>query len=219
MSEGTRKKLCGASSNGIGAPRSSDVNTGILDEHVLALVFRSINFDLGWWPPSAALPPPTPHLWATSSAGGLPLPPLPPCRATSPRRPASPRPPGRASCHAGAGVTCCTCRTRASTRWRGTTTTTWRVPRRVPPVHTVPDSGVPGGASRLVGRARVWNLVAAGMVPRSAWRRLGAYKGRLEYYVCISGHHDHASMGGGSEEGHVTFSPTQEGAGAARTVL
>jgi hypothetical protein len=60
MSEGTRKKLCGASSSGIGAPRSSDVNTGILDEHVLALVFRSINFDLGWWPPSAALPPPTP---------------------------------------------------------------------------------------------------------------------------------------------------------------
>jgi hypothetical protein len=57
MSEGTRKKLCGASSNGIGAPRSSDVNTGILDEHVLALVFRSINFDLGWWPPSAAHSP------------------------------------------------------------------------------------------------------------------------------------------------------------------
>jgi hypothetical protein len=117
----------------------------------------------------ASLRRPLPHLWATSSAGGLPSPPPPPCRATSPRRPASPRPPGRASCHAGAGVTCCTCRTRARTRWRGTITTTWRVPRRVPPVHTVPDSGVPGGAPRLVGRARVWNLVAAGMVPRRGW--------------------------------------------------
>ncbi|GJM92831.1 hypothetical protein PR202_ga09335 [Eleusine coracana subsp. coracana] len=56
MSEGTRKKLCGATAgsgiasasfrDGIGAARSSgDVNTGILDEHVLTLVFRCINFD------------------------------------------------------------------------------------------------------------------------------------------------------------------------------
>jgi hypothetical protein len=36
--------------------------------------------------------------------------------------------------------------------------------------------------------ARVWSMVAAGLVPRSAWRRLGAYEGRLEYYVCVSGH-------------------------------
>ncbi|KAG0539799.1 hypothetical protein BDA96_03G353100 [Sorghum bicolor] len=36
--------------------------------------------------------------------------------------------------------------------------------------------------------ARVWSMVAAGMAPRSACRRLGAYEGRLEYYVCVSGH-------------------------------
>ncbi|GJN17428.1 hypothetical protein PR202_gb04491 [Eleusine coracana subsp. coracana] len=57
MSEGTRTKLCvAAAGSGIGsasfrdgigaAARSSgDVNTGILDEHVLTLVFRCINFD------------------------------------------------------------------------------------------------------------------------------------------------------------------------------
>jgi hypothetical protein len=36
--------------------------------------------------------------------------------------------------------------------------------------------------------ARVWSMVAAGMVPRTAWRRLGCLEGRLEYYVCVSGH-------------------------------
>ncbi|RLN23474.1 EID1-like F-box protein 3 [Panicum miliaceum] len=63
MSDGARntRRFLGASSSGaagsgagsasyrdgggIGAARSSDVNTGIQDENVLALVFRSINFD------------------------------------------------------------------------------------------------------------------------------------------------------------------------------
>ncbi|KAF8719386.1 hypothetical protein HU200_024096 [Digitaria exilis] len=36
--------------------------------------------------------------------------------------------------------------------------------------------------------ARVWSMTAAGLAPRSASRRLGANEGRLEYYVCVSGH-------------------------------
>ncbi|KAJ1263480.1 hypothetical protein BS78_09G187900 [Paspalum vaginatum] len=36
--------------------------------------------------------------------------------------------------------------------------------------------------------ARVWNMTAAGLAPRSASRRLGATEGRLEYFVCVSGH-------------------------------
>jgi hypothetical protein len=31
-------------------------------------------------------------------------------------------------------------------------------------------------------------MTAAGLAPRSASRRLGAYEGRLEYFVCVSGH-------------------------------
>ncbi|XP_066367767.1 EID1-like F-box protein 3 [Miscanthus floridulus] len=36
--------------------------------------------------------------------------------------------------------------------------------------------------------ARVWSMTAAGLAPRSASRRLGAYEGRVEYFVCVSGH-------------------------------
>ncbi|CAN6337211.1 unnamed protein product [Urochloa humidicola] len=36
--------------------------------------------------------------------------------------------------------------------------------------------------------ARVWSMTAAGLAPRSASRRLGANEGRLEYFVCVSGH-------------------------------
>ncbi|KAG6518551.1 EID1-like F-box protein 3 [Zingiber officinale] len=36
--------------------------------------------------------------------------------------------------------------------------------------------------------ARVWSMTAAGLVPRSASRRLGAHHGSLEYFVCVHGH-------------------------------
>ncbi|KAK3135201.1 hypothetical protein QOZ80_5BG0416020 [Eleusine coracana subsp. coracana] len=36
--------------------------------------------------------------------------------------------------------------------------------------------------------ARVWSMTEAGLAPRSASRRLGANEGRLEYFVCVSGH-------------------------------
>ncbi|CAM0943056.1 unnamed protein product [Alopecurus aequalis] len=36
--------------------------------------------------------------------------------------------------------------------------------------------------------APVWSVTAAGLAPRSACRRLGAHDGRLEYFVCVSGH-------------------------------
>ncbi|CAL9108941.1 EID1-like F-box protein 3 [Musa acuminata AAA Group] len=36
--------------------------------------------------------------------------------------------------------------------------------------------------------ARVWSMTAAGLVPRSASKRLGSHEGRLEYFVCVNGH-------------------------------
>ncbi|KAL5203253.1 hypothetical protein ABZP36_014205 [Zizania latifolia] len=36
--------------------------------------------------------------------------------------------------------------------------------------------------------ARAWSMTAAGLAPRSACRRLGASEGRLQYFVCVSGH-------------------------------
>lgn len=36
--------------------------------------------------------------------------------------------------------------------------------------------------------ARVWNMVVARLLPRGAARRMGSDEGRLEYYVCVSGH-------------------------------
>lgn len=37
-------------------------------------------------------------------------------------------------------------------------------------------------------RAGVWSMTAAQMVPNSAFRRLAAYDGNLEYFVCVYGH-------------------------------
>eukprot|EP01018_Ginkgo_biloba_P026660 Gb_11280 [translate_table: standard] len=37
-------------------------------------------------------------------------------------------------------------------------------------------------------RARVWSMTAAKMIPKSASRRLAAYDGNLEYFVCLNGH-------------------------------
>ncbi|CAD5165016.1 unnamed protein product [Musa acuminata subsp. malaccensis] len=36
--------------------------------------------------------------------------------------------------------------------------------------------------------ARVWSMTAAGLVPRSASKRLGSHEGSLEYFVCVNGH-------------------------------
>lgn len=36
--------------------------------------------------------------------------------------------------------------------------------------------------------SRVWSMSAAGLVPKSAARRLGAQDGGLEYFVCVNGH-------------------------------
>ena len=41
---------------------------------------------------------------------------------------------------------------------------------------------------------RVWNLLNANMIPKSAHRRLGAY-GLVEYFVCLNGHlYGHCSL-------------------------
>ncbi|GKU86640.1 hypothetical protein SLEP1_g1140 [Rubroshorea leprosula] len=36
--------------------------------------------------------------------------------------------------------------------------------------------------------ARVWSMTTAGLVPKSAARRLGSRDGGLEYFVCVNGH-------------------------------
>ncbi|KAH7577504.1 hypothetical protein JRO89_XS01G0259300 [Xanthoceras sorbifolium] len=36
--------------------------------------------------------------------------------------------------------------------------------------------------------ARVWNMITARLVPKSAARRLGSHDGGLEYFVCVNGH-------------------------------
>ncbi|XP_010905249.4 EID1-like F-box protein 3 [Elaeis guineensis] len=36
--------------------------------------------------------------------------------------------------------------------------------------------------------ARVWSMTTAGLVPRSASRRVGSHEGDLEYFVCVNGH-------------------------------
>jgi len=230
-------------SGGIGAAaRTNDVNTGILDENVLALVFRSLNFD-----PKALCtvccvsrrlravaervlwrelcisraPRMVASLTATGAgAGGAP--------------PAPGRVVGGWPALAKLLLFCCGA---AATAVRGHFTGVSRfsktsgrsfLSRRCrgdllyvsdPCEHAVPGADDDMGAYRgvfrgfmrsrtracLVGRqapletrvrcpycgARVWSMVAAGMAPRSACRRLGAYEGRLEYYVCVSGHlHD-----------------------------
>lgn len=37
-------------------------------------------------------------------------------------------------------------------------------------------------------KAKLWNMLQAKMVPRSASSRLGAYDECVEYYVCLNGH-------------------------------
>ncbi|PKA67155.1 EID1-like F-box protein 3 [Apostasia shenzhenica] len=68
--------------------------------------------------------------------------------------------------------------------------------------------------------ARVWSMTAARLVPRSASRRLGSHEGRLEYFVCVSGHlhgycwlaHLSSDENGGSggdedddDDGHILY--------------
>ncbi|KAJ6845092.1 EID1-like F-box protein 2 [Iris pallida] len=37
-------------------------------------------------------------------------------------------------------------------------------------------------------KAKLWNMLQANMVPRTAFSRLGAYEDSVEYYVCLNGH-------------------------------
>ncbi|GLJ18607.1 hypothetical protein SUGI_0331390 [Cryptomeria japonica] len=37
-------------------------------------------------------------------------------------------------------------------------------------------------------RTKVWSMVQANMISRSAYRRLGAYEDQIEYFVCLNGH-------------------------------
>ncbi|CAO2177874.1 unnamed protein product [Urochloa humidicola] len=263
MSEGARntRRFYGASSSGagsasyrdggggIGLPppaRSSDVNTGILDENVLALVFRCINFDpkalctvsrvsrrlravaerVLWRELCLSR---APRMVASltggaPSGGGVLLPGAPP-----------PPPPGRIvggwPALAKLLLFCCGAASASVpghftgvSRFSKTSGRSFLARRcrgdllyvSDPCEHAVPGADDDVGAYRgvfrgfmrsrtracLVGKqaalearvrcpycgARVWSMVAAGLVPRSAWRRLGAYEGRLEYYVCVSGH-------------------------------
>ncbi|PAN27979.1 hypothetical protein PAHAL_5G122300 [Panicum hallii] len=259
MSDGARKtrRFFGASSSGaggsgagsasyrggvgIGAARVSDVNTGILDENVLALVFRSINFD-----PKALCTVARVSRRLRAVAERVLWREL--CISRAPRMVASltgvpvgvagapaPPPPGRIvggwPALAKLLLFCCGAASAAVpghftgvSRFSKTSGRSF-LSRRCrgdllyvsdPCEHAVPGAADDVGAYRgvfrgfmrsrtracLVGRraaletrvrcpycgARVWSMVAAGLVPRSAWRRLGAYEGRLEYYVCVSGH-------------------------------
>ncbi|KAL6616238.1 hypothetical protein ACP70R_038508 [Stipagrostis hirtigluma subsp. patula] len=307
MSEGTRntRRFCGASSSGaaggsgigsasfregggggVGVARASDVNTGIQDEHVLALVFRSINFDPKalctvacvcrrlravaervLWRELCISRAPRMVATLTGAAAGGNAPAPPPGRIVGGW-------PALAKllffCCGAAPAAAVPGHFTASSRFSKTSGRSF-LSRRCrgdllyvsdPCEHAVAGADDDVGAYRgvfrgfmrsrtracLVGRqaaldarvrcpycgARVWSMVAAGMVPRSAWRRLGAYEGRLEYYVCVSGHlhgncwlarltdseGDHgdrdsdsddgdadggASNEGGSEDGHVAL--------------
>eukprot|EP01018_Ginkgo_biloba_P024835 Gb_30805 [translate_table: standard] len=37
-------------------------------------------------------------------------------------------------------------------------------------------------------RTKVWSMLQANMIPKSAFRRLGAYEDQIEYFVCLNGH-------------------------------
>jgi len=252
MSDGARntRRFLGASGNGagsagyryggaggIGAAWSSDVNTGILDENVLALVFRSINFD-----PKALCTVARVSRRLRAVAERVLWREL--CISRAPRMVASltgaPAAGGAAAPGRIVGgwpalakllLFCCGAASAAVpghftgvSRFSKTSGRSF-LSRRCrgdllyvsdPCEHAVPGAADDVGAYRgvfrgfmrsrtracLVGRraaletrvrcpycgARVWSMVAAGLVPRSAWRRLGAYEGRLEYYVCVSGH-------------------------------
>jgi len=44
-------------------------------------------------------------------------------------------------------------------------------------------------------RGKVWSMRGAELVPPSAFRRLGAYKDNVDYFVCVNGHlHGMASL-------------------------
>ncbi|KAF0919684.1 hypothetical protein E2562_030935 [Oryza meyeriana var. granulata] len=301
MSEGTRntRQLYGSSSSGgggtgigegrdgrdgdgggIGAARGSGVNTGILDEHVLSLVFRSIN-----WDPQAVCtascvsrrlravaervlwrelcisraPRMVASLAGAAWGGGGAAPP--------PRRivggwPALAKMLFFCCGAAGSGVPGHFTRMSRFSKTSGRSFL-WRRCRgdqlylSDPCEHAVAGAADDLGAYRgvfrgfmrsrtracLVGRqaaldprvrcpycgARVWSMVAAGMVPRTAWRRLGCLEGRLEYYVCVSGHlhgncwlarltssegehdgdsgsdSDASTQGGSDDDGHVAL--------------
>jgi hypothetical protein len=243
MSEGARntRQFLGASSSGGGgsgsigaaARTTNDVNTGILDENVLALVFRSLNFD-----PKALCTVCCVSRRLRAVAERVLWREL--CISRAPRMVASltgaagGAPPGRivGGWPALAKLLLFCCGAAAAVRGHFTgvsrfSKTSGRsfLSRRCrgdllyvsdPCEHAVPGADDDVGAYRgvfrgfmrsrtracLVGRqapletrvrcpycgARVWSMVAAGMAPRSACRRLGAYEGRLEYYVCVSGH-------------------------------
>jgi hypothetical protein len=217
---------------GIGVARASLVNTGILDENVLALVFRYLNFD-----PKALCTVSCVSRRLRAVAERVLWREL--CVSRAPRMVASlaggGAPPGRVvggwPALAKLLLFCCGA---AAAAVRGHFTGVSRfsktsgrsfLSRRCrgdllyvsdPCEHAVHGADDDVGAYRgvfrgftrsrtracLVGRrapletrvrcpycgARVWSMVAAGMAPRSACRRLGAHEGRLQYYVCVSGH-------------------------------
>ncbi|KAJ1285835.1 hypothetical protein BS78_03G308300 [Paspalum vaginatum] len=250
MSEGARntRRFFGASSSSSGAGGSrigsagyraggGDVNTGILDENVLALVFRCINFD-----PKALCTVARVSRRLRAVAERVLWREL--CISRAPRMVAS-LTGAAAPASAGPGARivggwpalaklllfCCGAAAAAVpghftgvSRFSKTSGRSF-LSRRCrgdllyvsdPCEHAVPGAADDVGAYRgvfrgftrsrtracLVGRqaaletrvrcpycgARVWSMAAAGLVPRSACRRLGAYEGRLEYYVCVSGH-------------------------------
>ncbi|XP_048567810.1 EID1-like F-box protein 3 [Triticum urartu] len=229
---------------GIGSPRYSGVNTGILDEQVLSLVFRSIN-----WDPQALCTAASVSRRLRAVAERVLWREL--CISRAPRMVASlteaagvgvgagaaPPPSGRIGggwpalakllsfcCGAaGTAVPVPGHLTRVS-RFSKTSGRSF-LSRRCrtdmlyvsdPCEHAVPGADDDLGAYRgvfrwfmrsrtracLLGRqaeldprvrcpycgARVWNMVAANLVPRGASRRMGSDEGRLEYYVCVSGH-------------------------------
>ncbi|BAB86431.1 putative circadian clock coupling factor ZGT [Oryza sativa Japonica Group] len=221
----------------VAAARGSGVNTGILDEHVLSLVFRSIN-----WDPQAVCTAACVSRRMRAVAERVLWREL--CISRAPRMVASlagagaggaAPPPGRIvggwpalakmlffCCGAaGPGVPGHFTRMSRFSKTSGRSFLSRRCRSDLlyvsdPCEHAVAGAGDDLGAYRgvfrgfmrsrtracLVGRqaaldprvrcpycgARVWSMVAAGMVPRTAWRRLGCLEGRLEYYVCVSGH-------------------------------
>lgn len=197
---------------GIGSPRYSGVNAGILDEQVLLLVFRSIN-----WDPQAVCTAASVSRRLRAVAERVLWREL--CISRAPRM--------VASLTAAAGKAVPVPVPGHLTRVSRFSKTSGRsfLSRRCrsdllyvsdPCEHAVPGADDELGAYRgvfrwfmrsrtracLLGRraaldpsvrcpycgARVWNMVAANLVPRGASRRMGSDEGRLEYYVCVSGH-------------------------------
>ncbi|RLN00747.1 hypothetical protein C2845_PM06G17680 [Panicum miliaceum] len=141
------------------AARIRGVNAGIMDEKVLELVFRTLNWD----PQSLCVVARTSgrSFLSRRCAGDL-LYVSDPCE------------------HAVAGAADDVGAYRGVFRgFMRSRTRAWLVGHRAPlePRVRCPYCG-----------ARVWSMTAAGLAPRSASRRLGANDGRLEYFVCVSGH-------------------------------